>query len=101
MSSKLKIVSENEILDARGVISNKVHRTPVVHSTYLGELAHTFDSSHKSQSRYKTKTSGKKQRPARDRLIIDRESRKTIHRVWEQDEDGNWELVHDEENPFP
>ena len=41
MSSKLKIVSENEILDAWGVISNKVHRTPVAHSTYLGELTHT------------------------------------------------------------
>ena len=41
MSSKIKIVTENEILDARGVISHKVHRTPVVHSTYLGELTHT------------------------------------------------------------
>ena len=41
MSSKIKIVTENEILDARGVISHKVHRTPVVHSTYLGELTNT------------------------------------------------------------
>lgn len=64
-------------------------------------MAKHLDSSDKLQSRYKTKASGGTRRPAKDKLIIDRENRKIIHKVWEQKENGDWELVHDEEKPFP
>lgn len=64
-------------------------------------MAKHFDSSDKLQSRYRTKTSGGTKRPARDNIIIDRDRKRIIHQVWEQDESGNWELVHDEEKPFP
>lgn len=36
-----KIVSYGEILDARNVISDKVHRTPIISSTYLGHHTRT------------------------------------------------------------
>jgi len=41
MSINKMIVPYDEILAAREVISDKVHRTPVVSSTYLGERTHT------------------------------------------------------------
>lgn len=63
-------------------------------------MAKHFDSSHKLESRYKTKTSGETRRPARDNIVIDRDSSKIIHQVWEQNQNGEWELVHDEEKPI-
>jgi len=49
--------------------------------------------------RFKTKTSGKTKRPAKDSITIDRENRKIIHKVWEKNENEKWELVHmDEKN---
>jgi hypothetical protein len=44
---------------------------------------------------------GGRSRPARDNIIINRHRKRIIHQVWEQDESRNWELVHDEEKPFP
>jgi len=64
-------------------------------------MAKHFDPSHNLKSRYKTKTSGESKRPARDNIIIDRKRRKIIHKIWEQDNDGEWKLVHDEEKPLP
>jgi len=46
------------------------------------------------------KTSGKTKRKAKEVLIIDREKNVKIHQVWEQDESGEWVLVHDEEEPL-
>jgi len=60
-----------------------------------------FNSSRKLKSRYKTKISGETKRPAKDIILIDRERGKIIHRVWEQDPSGEWELVHDEEKSIP
>jgi hypothetical protein len=62
-------------------------------------MAKHFGPEHKLKSRYKTKTSGETKRPARDNIIIDRDRRKIIHQVWEQNPNGEWELVHDEEKP--
>lgn len=59
-----------------------------------------FDPLHKLLSRLKTKTSRETKRPARDNIIIDRNRQKVIHEVWEQNENGEWELVHDEEKPL-
>jgi nitrate/TMAO reductase-like tetraheme cytochrome c subunit len=58
------------------------------------------DSSGKFLSKYKTKMSGETKRPARENLEIDRKSGKKIHLVWERNEEGEWELVHDEEVPL-
>ena len=51
-------------------------------------------------SRYKTKLSGEAKRPARDEIVIDRIMKKLFHKVWEQNNEGEWELVHDEEKPL-
>jgi|GEM_PF-173074 len=63
-------------------------------------MAKHFGPEHELKNRYKTKMSGKTKRPARDNLIIDRGRKKIIHQVWEQNQKGEWELVHDEEKPF-
>jgi len=60
-----------------------------------------FNSLRKLKRRYKTKISGETKRPARDIILIDRERGKVIHRVWEQDPSGEWELVHYEEKSIP
>ena len=41
MNSNEKIVPYQEVIAAQQVISGKVHRTPVVRSSYLGNLTHT------------------------------------------------------------
>ena len=58
------------------------------------------DSSGNFLSKYKTKISGETKRPARENLEIDRKAEKKIHQVWEQNEHGDWEIVHDEEVPL-
>jgi len=60
-----------------------------------------FNSSRKLKSRYKTKISGETRRPARDSIVIDRDKGKIIHQVWEQNQKGEWKLVHNEEKPIP
>ncbi len=42
----------------------------------------------------------KKGRPAKEILSIDRLNNRKIHKVWEEDENGNWILVHDEDIPL-
>ncbi len=51
-------------------------------------------------SKYRTKKSGKTQRPAREIIEIDRKNKKLKHKVWEQNQSEEWLLVHDEEKPF-
>jgi hypothetical protein len=63
-------------------------------------MAKHFGPEHKLKSRYKTKISGETKRPARDNIIIDRDRKNIIHQVWEQNKNGEWELVHDEEKPI-
>ena len=63
-------------------------------------MAKHFDPEHKLRSRYKTKTSGETKRPARDNIVIDRDRKRIIHQVWEQNQNAEWELVHDEEKPI-
>jgi len=48
----------------------------------------------------RTKTSGDTQRLAKESIFVDRENQKFVHKVWEQNENGEWELVHDEEMPL-
>jgi len=63
-------------------------------------MAKHFGPEHELKSRYKTKISQGTKRPARDNIIIDRDGKKIIHQVWEQNQNGEWELVHDEEKPI-
>jgi ribosomal protein L44E len=53
------------------------------------------------EGKVRERLSGEAKRPARVNIIIDRLKRKKIHKVWEQLDSGEWELVHDEEEPFP
>jgi len=52
-------------------------------------------------SRFMTKISRKTKRPSKDELRFDWEKREIHHKVWEQNEKGEWEVVHDEIKPFP
>jgi hypothetical protein len=63
-------------------------------------MAKHFGPEHELKSRYKTKISEKTKRPARDNIIIDRDRKRIIHQVWEQNQNGEWDLVHDEEKPI-
>lgn len=104
--------SRKEIVEIEKVSNRETIRLSCGHRIFKLELsdklslserfmAKHFDSSEKLQSRYMTKTSGETRRPAKDKLIINLENRKIIHNVWEQNENGDWELVHNEEKPFP
>ncbi|MDD3773053.1 MAG: hypothetical protein PHC38_10430 [Weeksellaceae bacterium] len=42
----------------------------------------------------------KKKKLAKERLIINRKAKKKIHKVWEKNKNGNWILVHNEEQEF-
>jgi uncharacterized protein YheU (UPF0270 family) len=46
------------------------------------------------------KISGETKRRAKEVLVIDKEKNIKIHQVWEQDESGEFVLVHDEEEPL-
>ena len=104
-ASKRNIV-EIEKIDKRETIKlscgHSIVKLELSESLCLSErlMAKHFDNSYKLQRKYSVKKSGKTRKPARDRLTIDRKNRKIIHRVWEQDKNGNWELVHDEKKPF-
>lgn len=50
--------------------------------------------------KYRTKTSGESKRSARESLRFDREKQMILHKVEEQNENGEWEVVHDEVKPF-
>jgi hypothetical protein len=53
------------------------------------------------EGKIRERLSRETKRPARVHITIDRLRRKKIHKVWEQLDSGEWELVHDEEEPFP
>jgi len=48
----------------------------------------------------RTKISGKTERPTKESILVDRENQKYIHKVWEKNEKGELELVHEEEIPL-
>jgi hypothetical protein len=53
------------------------------------------------KGKQRTKISGETKRLAKEILSFDWEKRKIFHKVHEQNQDGEWILVHDEEKPFP
>jgi hypothetical protein len=53
------------------------------------------------EGKERTKVSGKTKRPTQESFRIDRIEKKLIHKVWEQNECGEWEIVHEHEDPFP
>jgi hypothetical protein len=53
-----------------------------------------------AEGKTRERPSIKTKRPARVHITIDRLAQKKIHRVWEQMESGEWELVHKHEDPF-
>lgn len=52
------------------------------------------------EQKIRDKISKGTKRPAREILIIDKERKVKIHRVWEKDQKGEWVSVHEEEIPF-
>jgi hypothetical protein len=59
-----------------------------------------FDRELKLLEKFKTKISGKTQRPAEETITIDREAKVKIHKVWEKNDRGELELVWDKSTPF-
>ncbi len=55
---------------------------------------------HIGEGKQKTKISGETEKLAKEEIVIDRIAQKYIHKVWEQNENGKWELEHEEEMPL-
>jgi len=53
-----------------------------------------------AQGKQRTKISRKTKRPVRENYSVNRIKQKWIHKVWEQNQAGEWILVHDEEIPL-
>lgn len=84
------------------------------HRIFYNEIVETikvmesFNLKHKREGykRYmakevqREKISGETKRRAKEVLVIDKEKNIKIHQVWEQDESGEWVLVHYEDIPL-
>jgi hypothetical protein len=59
------------------------------------------DKSHKFYKNVFRIKLSKNKRPARENILIDKERQVIVHHVEEQNECGEWKVVHSHEDPFP
>jgi ribosomal protein L44E len=82
---------------------HKVEFTELIGVTDQAEWKHKRPDQKRpiEEGKERTKISGKTRRPTQETIRVDRIEKKLIHRVWEQNECEEWELVHEHEDPFP